>query len=99
MVTQLKNLAHLLRVILPTFCLFNTVFFQNNILQLYYLGNVLDLENRPVKGAIITDESSSSFSNSDTSGFYKLAVGEGKLLIVYFTLDCTINKFKGSRNG
>lgn len=56
----------------------NTIFFYNNIFQLYYLGDVLDLENRPVKGATITDESSSSFSKSDNSGFYKLAVGEGK---------------------
>lgn len=45
----------------------------------------MDLENRPVKGATITDESSSSSSNSDNIGSYKLLVEEGKLFLFDFS--------------
>jgi len=37
----------------------------------------MDIENRPIEGAIITDDSSSSVSTSYHNGTYKLSVGEG----------------------
>lgn len=57
-------------------------FFCYNILYdlLYYLGYVLDIENRPIEGATITDESSSSVSKSYKNGSYNLLSGEGKLI-------------------
>jgi len=52
---------------------------------LYCLGYILDIENRPIDEAIITDEISSSVSRSFSNGSYKLPVGEGKLLVILFT--------------
>lgn len=43
----------------------------------------MDIENRPIEGAIITDDSSSSVSFSYHNGTYKLYVGEGW---IYFYL-------------
>ncbi|XP_025200120.1 carboxypeptidase D isoform X1 [Melanaphis sacchari] len=40
-------------------------------------GSVMDIENRPIEGATITDDSSSLASTSYRNGTYKLSVGEG----------------------
>jgi len=43
----------------------------------------MDIENRPIEGAIISDDSSSSVSTSSQNGSYKLSVGEGELIVIY----------------
>lgn len=50
---------------------------------MYYLGYVLDIENRPIEGASIVDESSSSVSISYKNGSYKLPIEEGKLILLF----------------
>lgn len=42
----------------------------------------MDVENRPIEGAIITDDSSSSVSTSYHNGTYKLSVGEGEFIVI-----------------
>lgn len=46
-----------------------------------YSGYVLDIENRPIEGAVIADESSSAVSKSYKNGSYTLPVKEGKFYI------------------
>jgi len=43
----------------------------------------MDIENRPIEGAIITDDSSSSVSTSYHNGSYKLSVREGAFILIY----------------
>jgi len=43
----------------------------------------MDIENKPIEGAIITDDSSSSVSTSYHNGTYKLPVGEGEFIAIY----------------
>lgn len=45
-----------------------------------YSGFILDIENRPVEGATITDESSYSVSTSFRNGSYSLPIGDGRLI-------------------
>lgn len=44
----------------------------------------MDIENRPIEGATIVDESSPSFSTSYKNGSYKLPIEEGKYYYYYF---------------
>jgi len=47
------------------------------------LGSVMDVENRPIEGATITDDSSSSVATSYHNGTYKLSVREGEFIVIY----------------
>lgn len=49
--------------------------------EFHYIGYVLDVENRPIEKANVTDELSSSVTNSFKNGSYMLSVGEGKCFI------------------
>lgn len=51
--------------------------FRITFYEFHYLGYVLDIENRPIEKANVTDELSSSVTKSFKNGSYKLSVGEG----------------------
>lgn len=46
----------------------------------------MDIQNRPIDEAIITDELSSSFSKSYKNGSYNLPVGEGKFYFLEYII-------------
>jgi len=53
----------------------------------------MDIENRPIDGAIITDESSSLSSKSYKNGSYNLAVREGKIYVIEHMTYVYFDKF------
>lgn len=55
-------------------------------MKFIYLGYILDIENRPIEGATIVDESSSSIFTSYKNGSYNFPIGEGNLLLLVYIL-------------